>query len=144
MSWIWKNWEITVQRLPKSHSTITRSILLKIFWSLKAWITFHWKTYAKPSGYTEGLYWFQKRAKDCIKCFLICKRAIYPSSFTDVRFWKKIKFPNVMFHEKRSQNYPTMRVGVLRHCKLCRRSMATEFRGQSLDKIVGFLRLKGK
>ena len=32
---------------------------------------------------------------------------IYPSSFTNIRFWIKIAFPNVIFREKRSQNQPT-------------------------------------
>ena len=36
---------------------------------------------------------------------------IYPSSFTNVRFWKKIEFSNVIVCQKRSQNCPTMKVG---------------------------------
>ena len=47
---------------------------------------------------------------------------IYPSSFTNVHFWNVI-FSNVIFQEKRSQNYPTMKVRIWRHCKLCGGSM---------------------
>ena len=31
--------------------------------------------------------------------------SIYPSSFTNVRFWTKIYFSNFLFHEKRWRNY---------------------------------------
>ena len=33
---------------------------------------------------------------------------IYPSSFTNVHFWKKIEFSNIILREKQSQNYSTM------------------------------------
>ena len=48
---------------------------------------------------------------------------IYPSSFL-AHFWKKIEFLNVILQEKWSQKYPTMKLGILRHCKLCGGSIA--------------------
>ena len=32
--------------------------------------------------------------------FITAYSGIYPSSFANVRFWKKIEFSNVIFHEK--------------------------------------------
>ena len=43
---------------------------------------------------------------------------IFPSSSTNVRFWKKIEFSNVIFRKKQPQNYSTMKEGVWGHCKL--------------------------
>ena len=42
---------------------------------------------------------------------------VCPSSSTNVHFCKKIEFSNVIFCEKRSQNYPKMQIGVWRRCK---------------------------
>ena len=43
---------------------------------------------------------------------------------TNGLFWNEIESSNVIFREKRSQNYSTIKVQVLRHCKFCGRSMA--------------------
>ena len=43
-------------------------------------------------------------------CFTLS--GIYPSSFTNVRFWTKIEFLKVLFHVIRSQNYCQMQVEV--------------------------------
>ena len=43
---------------------------------------------------------------------------IYPSSFTNARFWTKIELSNILFHDKRSKNYSKMQVGICRCCKL--------------------------
>ena len=68
---------------------------------------------------------------------------IYPSSFSSVHYCKKIEFSNVVFCEKRSQNYPTRKVGAFRHCKLCGGSMAE--RGKSVGKkLLDILRLEDK
>ena len=44
--------------------------------------------------------------------YLSSHAEIYPSSFTNVRFERSFEFSNVIFNEKLSQNYPTIKVGV--------------------------------
>ena len=54
---------------------------------------------------------------------------IYPGCFTNVHFWTMIEFLNVLFHEKRSQNYCKIQVGVWTCCKLHNRFMAEPWLG---------------
>ena len=44
--------------------------------------------------------------------YLSSHAGIYPSSFTNFRFERSFEFSNVIFNEKQSQNYPTIKVGV--------------------------------
>ena len=44
---------------------------------------------------------------------LLCITEIYRSIFTNVRFWKKTEFLNVIFREKRWQNYRNLNLNVL-------------------------------
>ena len=62
----------------------------------------------------------KKKIKKLMKCL---KKIIYKQGFIQTVllmsiFEKKIEFLNVIFCEKRSQNYPTIKEGVCRHCKL--------------------------
>ena len=66
--------------------------------------------------------------------------------FTNVR-WKKIEFLNVIFREKKSQNYPKIQVAVYRRCKLRSGSLTQPcwgFKGQTPEKIIPTSRLEGK
>ena len=78
----------------------------------------------------------KKKIKKLMKCL---KKIIYKQGFIQTVllmsiFEKKIEFLNVIFCEKRSQNYPTIKRGACRHCKLRIGFMAEpywEFRGKS-------------
>ena len=75
--------------------------------------------------------------------FSVPHTGIYPSSFTNVRFWTKIEFLNVIF----SWIYHKMQAGNWRYCKLRSGFMAEpwwEFKGSSLWKICAFFNLDGK
>ena len=71
----------------------------------------------------------------------------YPSSSTNVRFWTKTEFSNVLFQNKRSWNYCKMQEGIWKCCKLSSRFMAETwwvFMEQRLWKIWGFFTSGGQ
>ena len=73
-------------------------------------------------------------------------RGFIQAGFTNVRFRKKIEFLNVIFHEKRSQSCPTVKLGVWRHCKLRSWSMGKplwRFRGKNPLKNISLFMSEG-
>ena len=59
----------------------------------------------------------EKLKSDFLFLTIYVELEVCPSSSTNVHFCKKIEFSNVIFCEKRSQNYSKMQIGVWRRCK---------------------------
>ena len=100
------SWKIKLFQRKYSHSTFISTFAFfftdVINFCLVLFFFFKW-------ALTSSIKWHQYR-----------KSGVYPSSFANVRFWKKIEFSHVIFCQKQSQNYLTVKVVVCRYCKLCR------------------------